>query len=209
MLKGSRVYYYILSHDGGVAPCVDGGLLTLAICKPGIRRTGSQGDWIIGFSPKEMGWKLSFVARITEKLHGENYYGSGLYDGRRDCIYRLDGNGDFTLRNSRIHNSAKNRAKDVGTKENKYENAWVLKSEEFWYFGAKAWNAVGPQTPNLVEKLRALSQGHRVNHSTNVRQELDDLIKSVREKFKPGIHGSPRDSSNHLDDKSDHYGSCH
>jgi hypothetical protein len=149
------------------------------------------------------------MAKVTGKIHGEKYYGSGEYNRRSDCIYRLDQNGGFILHNSRIHNTAKNKAKDVGGKENNYANAWILKSDTFWYFGAQALNVVGSQTPNLVEKLGRLSQGHRVNHSTYVRQELNDLIENVREKFTPGVHGSPRDSPNQLDDESDDYGSCH
>src|SRR5438093_13698108 len=106
-MQSFRIYYYILSHDGGIAPCVDTGLLTLAICKPGIRRTAVQGDWIIGFSPRETGWKLSFMAKVTDKINGEKYYGSGEYNRRSDCIYRLNENGGFILHNSRIHNTAK------------------------------------------------------------------------------------------------------
>ncbi len=208
-MESPRIYYYILSYDGGIAPCIDGGLLTLAICKPGIRRKASRGDWLIGFSPKEMGWTLSFIAKVSDKIRGDEYYGSGSYDGRSDCIYKLDSSGEFSLRSSRIHNHPKNRARDVGGKENNYRNAWILKSDRFWYFGGHALKVVGSQTPNLVEKLERLSQGYRVNHSVLARAELETLIENVREKFKRGVHGSPRDSSDLVDDDSDDYGSCH
>jgi putative DNA base modification enzyme with NMAD domain len=204
----ARIYYYILSYDGGIAPCVDNGVLTLAICKPGIRRNAKKGDWLIGFSPKETGWKLSYLAKVSNKLQGKEYYGSGRFDGRTDCIYKLDSNEGFILRSPRIHNSSKNKTRDVGTSADNYQNAWVLKSDEFWYFGGKAMNVLGPQTSSLIEKLGKLSQGHRVNHSPRVREELEGLVEGVRRKYEAGVHGSPRDSSDRVDDQSDDYGSC-
>jgi hypothetical protein len=41
-------YVYKLTVDDGGAPCTDGGLLTLAICKPGIRTHAGVGDFICG-----------------------------------------------------------------------------------------------------------------------------------------------------------------
>ena len=39
----ARFYRYVLVSDDGVAPCVDNNLLTLATCKPLIRRTARVG----------------------------------------------------------------------------------------------------------------------------------------------------------------------
>jgi hypothetical protein len=43
---------YKMTHDSGFAPNPFHGYLTLATCKPGIRRSGSRrvGDWIAGFT---------------------------------------------------------------------------------------------------------------------------------------------------------------
>lgn len=45
-----RIYFYKLVADNGGAPCVENGLLSLAICKPMIRKTAKEGDLILGFA---------------------------------------------------------------------------------------------------------------------------------------------------------------
>ena len=88
--SGRRIYCYKLTTDSGGAPCVDGGqLLSLAICKPMIRQTCSQGSYIIGFGGKGLRERLLYVAKITGIA--ENYYRSRKYAGRGDQIYRWDG----------------------------------------------------------------------------------------------------------------------
>ncbi len=47
----ARFYRYVLAHDNGTAPCPQNGLLTLATCKPAIRKTASAGDLIAAFAP--------------------------------------------------------------------------------------------------------------------------------------------------------------
>jgi len=46
----SQIYFYKLTVDDGGAPCAERGLLSLAICKPMIRRTAQKGDLIFGFA---------------------------------------------------------------------------------------------------------------------------------------------------------------
>ena len=43
-----HIYSYVVAHDTGAAPNVDGGICTIAICKPAIRRNAQEGDWIVG-----------------------------------------------------------------------------------------------------------------------------------------------------------------
>ena len=62
-----RVYSYIVTHDTGFAPNPYWDYCTLACCKPLIRRTAQQGDWIIGLSPKAKGNKLIYAMQVTEK----------------------------------------------------------------------------------------------------------------------------------------------
>jgi len=44
----SRIFLYRMMTDAGCAPNIDGGVCTLAICKPSIRRTANVGDIVIG-----------------------------------------------------------------------------------------------------------------------------------------------------------------
>ena len=46
---------YKLRHDTGFAPNPFHGFLTLATCKPAIRRCRAKGDWVAGFASKETG----------------------------------------------------------------------------------------------------------------------------------------------------------
>ncbi|MFM8479413.1 MAG: hypothetical protein ACKOEO_26795 [Planctomycetaceae bacterium] len=48
-MSDQKVYVYKIVVDNGGAPCVHDRLLSLAICKPAIRRTAQAGDLIFAF----------------------------------------------------------------------------------------------------------------------------------------------------------------
>ena len=92
----TKIYTYVLTVDNGSAPCVPNGLLTLAICKPRIRKSAEPGDLIVGFSgalianprtgqgyPKHA---VIYAAVVHRKLSWEQYATGGFQD-RMDCIY--------------------------------------------------------------------------------------------------------------------------
>jgi len=71
-----RLISYKMSHDTGFAPNPFFGCLTLATCKPGIRRSGNRqvGDWIAGFGSKKMcrdevvgNERLIYLMKVTEE----------------------------------------------------------------------------------------------------------------------------------------------
>ena len=64
------IYVYKIVADNGGAPCVRNNLLSLAICKPKIRRTAGKGSFIFGFGGKEYKERLIYIARVTAKLEG-------------------------------------------------------------------------------------------------------------------------------------------
>ena len=74
-----------MTHDTESAPNPHHGVLTLAICKPTIRRCAQVGDWISGWTAKTIHGKdkklhsfdkpkLIYLARITEKLTFAEYW---------------------------------------------------------------------------------------------------------------------------------------
>jgi hypothetical protein len=91
-----RIYFYKLTEDNGGAPCVTSDLLSLAICKPMIRKTAKEGDLIFGFGANSLDPdnrldpynRLIYVARVTEKLPDGKYYKDPQFAQRADCIYR-------------------------------------------------------------------------------------------------------------------------
>lgn len=50
---------YKLTVDSGFAPNAFWGRLTLATCKPGIRRKGKKAEWIAAFTSKRRPWRDS------------------------------------------------------------------------------------------------------------------------------------------------------
>lgn len=42
-----RIYRYVLTSDTGMAPSIDQGVVSLATCKPVIRRCAGPGDWVV------------------------------------------------------------------------------------------------------------------------------------------------------------------
>ena len=117
---------------------------------------------------------LAYVANVTDKIDGEEYYGRD-YEGRLDQICKYSG-GDFRLRNHKVHNESE-RKTDIG-KNN--ENACALVSTKFWYYGkdAKKLSDFG-KFPFLTERLGKLQQGYRVNHSEKVKQELVAVLGMI------------------------------
>jgi hypothetical protein len=187
----ARIYYYILAVDDGFAPCVDNGILTLAICKPAIRRTAIEGDWIIGISPKEDGHKLCYAAQVSSTIPGKKYYTQEAFRERGDSIYSFDG-VRYNLRKRRKVHDEKDEKRDLG-KFPSYRNAFVLKSSRgsFWYYGNNARSISSTRNPALSQKLNRLQQGHRVRHSLAVDSELLAMIKRLR-RTRPGVHGDPK-----------------
>jgi hypothetical protein len=197
-----RIYYYILAVDNGFAPCVDEGALTLAICKPGIRLHAGKDDWIIGISPKKDGHRLCYVAKITrDPIPGQDYYTKEKFRKRGDRIYRFDGR-KFSLRKRRRAHEEGDVEKDVG-KFPAYQNAVVLMSSKFWYYGDNARIISHEEYPALNRQLNRLTQGYRVNHPPAVHKELITLIRHVRRR-KLGVHGNPRNPPRKESDHSKH-----
>ena len=101
----TNIYFYKLTADNGGAPCVRYGLLSLAICKPMIRKTANEGDLIFGFAANSLHRdnRLIYVALVTKKLCDGQYYKDGRYARRRDCIYRPSGMRYVWKKNSAYH----------------------------------------------------------------------------------------------------------
>ncbi|GHT41965.1 hypothetical protein AGMMS49965_12630 [Bacteroidia bacterium] len=78
----TKIRTYKMTHATGYAPNFEGGVLTLAICKPGIREKAEVGEWIAGFtstrpeagSTKLGEEKLVYLAQITKKLTFDEYW---------------------------------------------------------------------------------------------------------------------------------------
>src|ERR1700710_872870 len=103
-MGGLRTYLYKLTSDRGGAPCAPpplagaDPLLSLAICKPAVRRTAQPGDRILGLTSRILEQRdgyppigVIYAAVVTDVLDATAYYGpASPFRGRPDCIYRYD-----------------------------------------------------------------------------------------------------------------------
>ena len=178
-----KIYFYKMTTDSGGAPCVGEGKLSLAICKPSIRRTAREGDIVLGFGGRDLGEKLIYVARVATVVRDGHYYdGGSQYEGRLDCIYRWQGNELVFRRGARVH-SQEDREHDVGPGGDHKRKANVLVADEFVYFGNAGTDAYKTRYPRIGQSIEALTQGHRINHPPGLYGDLLALCQDCIEKY--------------------------
>jgi len=173
MADDPKIFVYKMTTDNGGAPCVLGGKLSLAICKPMIRRKASEGDWIIGLGGKKLGVGIIYIARVTGTT-GKAYYQDRRFAGRPDCIYHQRGGALTRKKTAAYHADPANMATDIGAAPD-YSNARVLLSSEFRYFG----NLKEPIPDEFQSFADSIGRGHRVNHDSTIRQQLVGLIERL------------------------------
>lgn len=188
--KEPDIYVYKMVADNGGAPCVVGSLLSLAICKPKIRKTAGEGALVFGFGGKGYEERLIYIARVTAKLEGDAYYREREYARRPDCIYRVETGQPVRKASAKYHFDSDQRKKDVGFR---FENAFVLLSDDFRYLGRQGTDDFKERYPKLRKLIENLKQGHRRHHSVGLRNELLSLKAEVWNKYQRMKVGSPTD----------------
>jgi hypothetical protein len=163
----SRLFTYIIPTDDGAAPNPFGGMCTLAICKPGIRRVAQEGDWVAGVGSKkglfgDLSNHLVYAMRVEEVLPLEEYdrqaptrwphripnvQSPDLWGRLGDCIYDFSNGKPLQPRPS-VHGS-QNVETDLSGKN-------VLISHHFYYWGAKAIDL-----PSYLQEICPQTRGHR------------------------------------------------
>lgn len=181
-MNDCQIYVYKCIVDDGGAPCVDEGLLTLAICKPYIRSTARKNDLIFAFGSnnnENPPNRLIYIATVNQRLADGQYYERIEFKDRRDCIYERLENGRLERRqDAEFHFYEEARVSDLGV-EPFYPKANVLIAEDFRYFGKYGnddWKLSAPNLRRLIEKL---GQGHRVNFSPELLSELLALKRRI------------------------------
>ncbi|MXY51659.1 MAG: hypothetical protein F4Y86_03900 [Gammaproteobacteria bacterium] len=195
-----RLCSYKMVVDTGFAPNPFGCTLTLATCKPGIRRAAREGDWVAGFTSRglaghEVGSeRLVYLMRVSEKLLLRDYFrdprfGDKIPDmGKRgpeakagDNIYRPRRAGavaaaDFEQLANPNH-VARDRERDVA-------GQFVLVSDEFYYFGESAPAVPLDVRPNVPRRQAAYGQ-----RSCSALAER--FLRYMRANYPTGRQGQP------------------
>lgn len=183
-----KLYSYVVREDTGFAPNPHGGYCTLATCKPIIRRTCQEGDWVMGTgSVSSVGSEnLVYLMKVTEVLSLEAYnedlrfrvkrpsFSREPWRRRGDNIYFKGAQGQWQQRRS-FHIS-----KDMGRD---LSGLNVLISDHFYYFGAEA-----PRLPGRLLDLRKRGPGHRIIRD---RERIDRLVEWVSAGWQIGVIGEP------------------
>lgn len=172
----NKIYFYKMMVDNLCAPHVSDGMLSLALCKPAIRRGAEQGAYIFGFGAKGLGeGRLIYVAVVT-KIGLLDYYTR--HNERADAVYQCHGDTVTIKPDARYHSDGSYLKRDIGSAP-AYVNARVLLSTDFRYYGAKGLATHIDGCPELAKRLAALSQGHRIHHSPELRKELIELKEKL------------------------------
>src|SRR5438874_843162 len=129
-----HIYVYKLIADNGGAPCVWRNILSLAICKPMIRRVAGKGALVFGFGGKKFSERLIYIAEVTNQLGPGEYYQREEYSNRPDCIYTDVGGEPQRKPGARFHATSDERWRDVGSN---FQRGYVLLSDDFRYLGGE------------------------------------------------------------------------
>ena len=186
------LYSYIVKHDHGFAPNPFHGFCTLACCKPDIRRTADEGDYVIGLSPKDLGNRVVYAMQVKETLEFDDYwheerlrtkrpdFGAGGEKAVGDNIYHRGPTGQWQQERS-LH-SLKNGEQDWKMTRTDTRGEKVLIAEDFIY-----WGGGGPPLP---ENLEGLLVGRGYRNSANDKY-IPDFIKWFEDQEERGCLGPP------------------
>ncbi len=190
------LFTYTIPIDDGAAPNPFGGICTLTICKPAIRRKAAMGDWVVGLGSKrasrDFSGRVVYAMKITRVLTLQEYdaycssrlpiklpdWNSSRFEKRvGDCIYSYSGQGGPDMRVG-IHNDG-NRDVDLSGKNS-------LLSTHFYYFGNK------PQKlPDHLSPIIHQTQGHKSVANTEYAAPFIEWVENLGYE-KNVLHGEPQ-----------------
>lgn len=180
-----NLYSYTVASDAGAAPNPYGGVCTLTICKPAIRRKAQVGDWIVGLGSKtapgrrDMSHGVIYAMEVSQVMSLADYDehcrsslqaklpvwrpGEPFERQVGDCLYWQEADGRWRQRPG-VHGPG-NQAEDL-----RGENA--LLAENFFYFGDR-----GVELPVEFRSICHPMPGHKVHANDGIK---DDVVRWLR-----------------------------
>lgn len=154
-----KVFTYVQVNDGGSAPNYDSPALTLAVCKPRIRRTAQRGDLVLAFAGRRLGLDphgVRWAGVVAEKLTFAEYWADNRFAGKRpdvsaspDNFYRPTADGLEQVPN--VTHGPNATQTDTG-------GQYVLVFDTCWRFG----EAAPAIPPHFGLRMTTGRRGHRV-----------------------------------------------
>lgn len=196
---------YRMTHDSGFAPNPFFGVLTLATCKPTIRRTKDKGDWVAGFvskalvnNSKNVGVTvpyqgLIYLMKIDKRIALDDYFNDLRFAKKKpiknhpnpikrsgDNIYhKIDGVY------SQLPNNSHDNDLETINHDSSGEHVLIADMKESYYFGRNC-----PIPDGGWEKIGFRFSKGRTFYCSD--DNLENIRKFLYQKgFKPGIHGEP------------------
>ena len=180
------LYSYTVAVDAGFAPNPFHRCCTLACCKPGIRRTAQQGDYVVGLGPKHLGNRVVYAMLITETLGFDDYWHDKRFRIKRpdmkaggekavgDNIYHRGKGGEWQQEWScHSHEGGQQdwelTYKDIGGEK-------VLIGRDFIY-----WGSDGPPLPRNLKDL-IIGRAHRSKSNEKLIPDFIEWFEGQRER---------------------------
>lgn len=176
-----RVHTYVIATDAGSAPNYDPPAVTLAVCKPRIRKKAKVGELVLAFAGSEINptsrHSVVWAGIVSEVLTFTEYWSDRRFASKKpdrtdvpDNFYKPTGNGGFAWQSNPVH-GPEAQVRDTGGLN-------VLAFDHAWRFGA-----FGPLLPeDFGLRMINIRRGERVA----------DLTDSVWHRLETWLNAQPQ-----------------
>lgn len=191
---------YIVRYDSGFAPNPFKGVCTLATCKPAIRQTSKNGDWIVGCGSAakkiNRGGYLVYAMKVTKTCSFDEYWRDATFSDKKpdfrsnrenscgDNIYHREGGG--WVQEDSFHSQPDGKPQEDHIARDTAVDR-VLASDDFVYFGGR-----GPKIPPGLDEISKVVRLHRRFEDAALIAEFERWINTLRENG-GGYLGPPSD----------------
>lgn len=195
-----QVRSYKMTTDSGFAPNPFGYALTLATCKPGMRRVAVEGEWIAGFTSVKLNGdlvgkeRLIYLMRVAEKIRLCDYFTDPRFQDKIpkirvselsawvcDNIY-LPKYPDAELPDQ--FEQLCNRSHGPADQPSDINGKFVLVAGDFYYFGR---NAI-----RLPMEVRPSVPQGQAGYGRLTNSPLSDrFVRYIRDNYPEGCIGLP------------------
>jgi len=181
--SSTSLFSYTMTSDSGFAPNPNNGYLTLACCKPVIRKVAKVGDWLLGLHSKNSKSKgICYLARVSETLSLDEYYRDKRFINKH-VIFDADGDAIYQLKGVDKYEQTVNRHHGLDKLLSDTSSDRVLICSLFYYFGRDG--------KNLGRHTNLFSLGLRGHQKITSEVDISSFVRSISSKFRNGIHSVP------------------
>jgi hypothetical protein len=188
IMEELRLFSYKMTHDTGFAPNPFHGFLTLANCKPCIRKCKNKSDWIAGFSSSQLNndkvgeERLVYLMKVTNKITYDEYWNNNEYECKKPKLeskHIFEKAGDNIYKpvslNKKTFEQINNKFHDESQKEHDLSGNFVLVSNHFYYFGGSPIQIPLEVRPDIP---KGQSSNGNLTHDSEIKKKFIHYIES-------------------------------